>query len=115
MSVIIITHDLGVVAEIADRVILMYAGRMMEYGTVADIFNEPLHPYTKGLMESIPRINANEERLKSIEGTLPDLYKEVKGCRFADRCSFAVQGCFGDEPPLIEVDNRKVRCLHYAG
>lgn len=115
MSVIIITHDLGVVAEIADRVIVMYAGRMMEYGSVAEIFKEPLHPYTKGLMESIPRIDVNEERLKSIEGTLPDLYKEVKGCRFADRCSFAVEGCFGEEPPLIDVTNRKVRCLHYAG
>jgi oligopeptide/dipeptide ABC transporter ATP-binding protein len=113
MSVMMITHDLGVVAKIADRIIVMYAGKMMEYGDVEDIFANPLHPYTKGLMESIPRINSNEKRLKSIQGTLPDLRQDFKGCRFAPRCSCAKDICHSEEPPLVQNGSRIVRCFQY--
>ena len=113
MSVMMITHDLGVVANIADRIIVMYAGKMMEYGDVEDIFTNPLHPYTKGLMESIPRISSNEKRLKSIQGTLPDLTQDFKGCRFAPRCSCAKDICHNEEPPLVQNGSRIVRCFQY--
>ncbi|HBM76307.1 MAG TPA: peptide ABC transporter ATP-binding protein [Clostridiaceae bacterium] len=113
MSVMMITHDLGVVANIADRIIVMYAGKMMEYGDVEDIFANPLHPYTKGLMESIPRISSNEKRLKSIQGTLPDLTQDFKGCRFAPRCSCAKDICHNEEPPLVQNGSRIVRCFQY--
>lgn len=114
MSVMIITHDLGVVAKVADRIIVMYAGKMMEYGDVEDIYANPLHPYTRGLMESIPRIDVNEERLKSIQGTLPDLTQRFIGCRFAPRCNLAKDICRKEEPPLIQSGNRAVRCFQYA-
>lgn len=114
MSVMIITHDLGVVAEVADRVVVMYAGRVMESGTVAEVFSEPLHPYTRGLMDSIPRIDSSENRLKSIEGTLPTVTAEFKGCRFKDRCVLADTLCFEEEPPIAEVGDRKVRCFKYV-
>lgn len=114
MSVMIITHDLGVVAKVADRIIVMYAGKMMEYGDVEDIYANPLHPYTRGLMESIPRIDVNEERLKSIQGTLPDLTQRFIGCRFAPRCNLAKDICRKEEPPLIQNGNRAVRCFQYA-
>jgi ABC transporter./Oligopeptide/dipeptide transporter, C-terminal region. len=113
MSVIIITHDLGVVAEVADRVVVMYAGRVMEYGSVKDVFSMPLHPYTRGLMDSIPKIDVNEDRLKSIEGTLPTLTEKFKGCRFKDRCVMADRVCHEEEPPIVEIDNRQVRCFKY--
>ncbi len=115
MSVMIITHDLGVISEIADRVIVMYAGKMMEYGSVYDIFSSPMHPYTKGLMESIPRIDRKDKRLKAIEGTLPNLIHDNKGCRFASRCDCATELCCKDEPQLIKTGDRHVRCVLYSG
>lgn len=114
-SVIIITHDLGVVAEVADKVMVMYAGKVMEYATAKELFSEPLHPYTKGLLNSIPRIDMNEKRLKSIEGTLPDMNKEMKGCRFAERCGFVCEKCLTEEPQLVNIKGRSVRCHNYIG
>lgn len=113
MSVMIITHDLGVVADIADSVIVMYAGKMMEYGRASDMFSNPLHPYTKGLLDSIPTLSMEGDRLKSIEGSLPNVTLNYKGCRFADRCSERCEKCFVEEPPLIKVNDSYVRCHKY--
>lgn len=114
MSVMIITHDLGVVSEVSDNIIVMYAGKIMEYGSARDIINNPLHPYTKGLLESIPRINSDEKRLKSIEGALPNMLEPIKGCRFAPRCNSAKPECFQKEPSTIKKDDRYVSCLNYS-
>lgn len=113
MSVLIITHDLGVVSEVADKVMVMYAGRTMEYGDVLDLFDNPLHPYTVGLLESIPTISKNEDRLTSIDGSLPKLDLNFKGCRFAERCSKANKKCFEEEPELKLVGKHYVRCFNY--
>ncbi|WP_422449176.1 ABC transporter ATP-binding protein [Thermoanaerobacterium sp. DL9XJH110] len=114
MSVMIITHDLGIVAEMADKVVVMYAGKVMEYADVNSIFSSPLHPYTRGLMDSIPRIDREEERLKSIEGTLPTLTGNFKGCRFKDRCVCAENICHEEEPPIVNIGERQVRCFKYV-
>jgi len=93
-SIILITHDLGVVADMCDRVIVMYAGQLMEEGTVYEIFNDPKHPYTRKLLGSVPRLDmSRSEMLHSIEGTPPDLYKPPKGCPFYDRCDEAMVIC----------------------
>ena len=98
-SIILITHDLGVVAEIAQRVIVMYAGKVVEKGTVEDILEHPNHPYTKALLSSLPRTDAKEKiRLKPIEGTPPDLYSPPKGCPFAPRCDNAMEICLQGMP-----------------
>ncbi len=114
MSVMIITHDLGVISEVADRVIVMYAGKAMECGSVEDIFASPLHPYTRGLMESLPRIDVKARRLKAIEGTLPNPADEITGCRFAPRCDRASESCFRDEPAYLEKGERRVRCVLHS-
>ncbi|MBG9564185.1 ABC transporter ATP-binding protein [Brevibacillus agri] len=94
LSVVIITHDLGVVAEIAHRMVVMYAGMVVETGTVEDVFANPRHPYTWGLMRSLPRLDEGEkQRLVPIEGTPPDLFDPPKGCPFAARCDFAMEIC----------------------
>lgn len=114
MSVIIITHDLGVVADMADKIIVMYAGKMMEYGTTLDLFDNPLHPYTKGLLDSIPTLDMKGDRLKSIEGNLPNVTLDFKGCRFADRCTEKSRKCLEQEPELVRVNNSYVRCHKYV-
>jgi peptide/nickel transport system ATP-binding protein len=102
MAVMLITHDLGVIAEMADRVIVMYAGQVVEEADVFTLFDHPKHPYTQGLMNSIPRIDAaEEERLISIPGTVPSLYQMVEGCRFHSRCALATERCQSEAPPLI--------------
>lgn len=94
MSIILITHDLGVVADMSDRVIVMYAGQILEEGTTYEIFKEPKHPYTQRLLASIPKLNmSRNEPLYSIEGTPPDLYMPPKGCSFFDRCEMAMKIC----------------------
>ncbi len=115
MSVMLITHDLGVVAGVADKVIVMYAGKIMEYGDIRNLFSSPLHPYTKGLMDSIPKVDSEERRLKSIAGTLPNLMEHFTGCRFASRCSAAKDLCRTKEPLLVDMDGRSVRCFLYSG
>ncbi|MEW9124153.1 MAG: ABC transporter ATP-binding protein [Thermotaleaceae bacterium] len=115
MSVLIITHDLGVVADVADNIIVMYAGKIMEYGTTLDLYDNPLHPYTKGLLDSIPTLDMKGERLKSIEGNLPNVSLDFNGCRFAERCSKKSDRCLVQEPELVKVNNSFVRCHKYVG
>jgi oligopeptide/dipeptide ABC transporter ATP-binding protein len=103
MSILLITHDLGVVAENATQVVVMYAGKVVESSPVGAIFSAPMHPYTRGLLESIPRAGQGHRRLRTIEGLVPDLRKLPPGCRFADRCALRVERCTREEPSLAEV------------
>jgi peptide/nickel transport system ATP-binding protein len=113
-SIILITHDLGVIAEMAQRVAVMYAGVIVEAAGVYDLFSNPCHPYTKGLLISIPRPGRNrtkKERLNTIPGVVPSLLNLPKGCRFRDRCAVASSRCDGKEPELVEVEKEHfVRC-----
>jgi peptide/nickel transport system ATP-binding protein len=102
-SIILITHDLGVVAEMADDVAVMYAGQIVERASVASLFARPEHPYTVGLLGSIPRLDEKRERLPSIEGRVPDMTQPPDGCRFAARCPFVEPACRAEVPALIEV------------
>lgn len=113
-AIMLITHDLGVVAEMVDRVIVMYAGQVVEQTDVYSLFKEPKHPYTKGLLNSTPRIHELNEELTSIEGTVPTPAEMPKGCRFHPRCPFAMEKCVTDEPQLEELrEGHQVRCwLH---
>ena len=114
-SIMLITHDMGVVAEMADDVMVMYAGKEMEYGDVKSIFKHPLHPYTQGLLKSIPRLDQNSaERLFNIPGSVPDLSEMPKGCRFCTRCTQAQSKCHEQEPGLYDIGGQKVRCWKYA-
>ena len=102
-AIILITHDLGVVAELADDVIVMYAGRVIERCAVPKLFAEPQHPYTIGLLGSIPRLDADQQRLSAIEGFVPDPAAMPQGCRFHPRCPFAIEKCRREEPELLEI------------
>lgn len=111
MSIIMITHDLGVIAEIADDVAVMYAGKIVEKGSVHDIFHNPKHPYTIGLQKAIPKMGVEVGRLNQIEGTVPTPLDFADGCRFHTRCPIADAKCVTDEPPLIAGDGGgKVAC-----
>lgn len=115
-SIILITHDLGVVAETCDRVAVMYAGNIVEVTSAFDIFKEPLHPYTKGLLEAIPKLDTSKNELQSIKGSVPNLIYPPSGCRFHPRCPYAFDRCLKVKPPLIEVKpGHKVACLLYGG
>lgn len=117
-SIIMITHDLGVVAEVCQKVIVMYAGKVVEEGDVEVIFQNPKHPYTSGLLKSIPDIRAKKERLYSIPGNVPKPGSITEGCRFAARCEFVHERCLGESPPLYatEDEDHYVRCfLHDKG
>ncbi len=104
MALILITHDLGVVANVTDRVLVMYAGRVVESGATAEIFGDPRHPYTLGLLNSMPRVDSALEReLPAIPGSPPSGYREVPGCPFAPRCSYAMDACRAEDPPLEQV------------
>lgn len=115
-SVILITHDLGVVAEIANDVMVMYAGEAVEYGDVHDLYKKPLHPYTEGLLKSVPVLGRKTDTLYSIPGTVPSPKDYPKGCRFAPRCSYCTDRCLKEHPPLFEMaDGRKSRCFRCEG
>lgn len=114
MAVLLITHDLGVVAETADRVVVMYCGRIVEQADVKDIFTDPLHPYTRGLLESIPRMEEDRDRLFMIKGVVPDPTELPKGCSFADRCENCMEKCKEHMPALVDVGGRKVRCFLHS-
>jgi peptide/nickel transport system ATP-binding protein len=101
MSVMLITHDFGVVAELCEEVLVMYASRVVEKGPVKEIFDNPLHPYTRGLLKSIPRIGSNDERLHVIEGSVPSAIHIPPGCRFAPRCPMADGHCLEEQPELV--------------
>lgn len=115
MSVIMITHDLGVVAETCQRVVVMYLGQVIEVGTVKQIFDTPLHPYTKGLLQSMPSLESDpNEPLFEIEGTVPPLNAIPIGCRFANRCPFATEECRTKNPSLENFDDsHQVRCWNF--
>ncbi|MBE5808882.1 MAG: ABC transporter ATP-binding protein [Clostridiales bacterium] len=116
MALILITHDMGVVAEMAERVIVMYAGVAVEEADVKTLFRTPLHPYTRGLLNSIPRLDEERDELAVIEGTVPGLFDMPKGCRFGPRCSLCTQRCIDEAPPLVDLGgDHKVRCFHVAG
>jgi oligopeptide/dipeptide ABC transporter ATP-binding protein len=113
MSIMMITHDLGVIAEVSDRVVVMYAGKVMEYADVETLFEDPMHPYTWGLMNSIPKIGHKIKRLATIPGVVPSSLKFPKGCKFNNRCLLADEKCFNLEPDLVEVTKgHTVRCWH---
>lgn len=112
MSTILITHDLGVVAETCDDVVVMYAGKIVEKATTKEIFTNPKHPYTVGLLNSIPRLGEKKHRLNTIPGIVPSLAKLPKGCRFQDRCALATSECKIAEPNLTEISTGKyVACI----
>jgi oligopeptide/dipeptide ABC transporter ATP-binding protein len=99
VSIIFITHDMGVVAKMCDRAVVMYAGRIVEHGTVRELFNSPTHPYTQALLSSVPKMEQKVERLYSIEGQPPALFDLPPGCRFAPRCQYADDRCHAEYPP----------------
>ena len=114
-SVMMITHDLGVISEIADEVLIMYAGEIVEYAPKAQLFKNPLHPYTQGLIACVPKLGRDSDRLQTIEGTVPSFDDMPAGCTFWPRCPFAESICKEKKPPLIDCGNRTVRCHRYAG
>jgi peptide/nickel transport system ATP-binding protein len=103
MAILIITHDLGVIAEVADDVLVMYAGKIVESAPVGALFADPQHPYTIGLLGSIPRLDVERERLATIEGTVPSSNHQPAGCRFSPRCPFADRRCHAEPPPLRDL------------
>jgi oligopeptide/dipeptide ABC transporter ATP-binding protein len=112
MAILLITHDLGVVAQFADRVAVMYAGEIVEEGAVRELFREPLHPYTRALLRALPR-PGRRGRLDAIEGTVPSPGELPPGCAFSARCGEALARCAGEPPPVVAVGARPVRCwLH---
>ena len=113
MGMIMITHDLGVIAEVCDRVAVMYAAKIVEYTDVDSIFYNPRHPYTIGLLKSIPRLGEDVEKLATIEGTVPPPTNWPKGCHFCTRCQWADDLCWSDEPQLVEIETgHQVACWH---
>ena len=111
MALLLITHDLGVVAEMADRVLVMYAGRIVEEAPVAALFDDPSHPYTEGLLAAVPRLGVEQERLTTIAGTVPAPGALAGGCTFRDRCPHAWERCTSEEPPLHQVTAaHRARC-----
>jgi len=112
-SVMLVTHDMGVIAETADRVAVMYAGRIAEIGPVRDVVKQPLHPYAKGLMGAIPSLEGDAERLVQIPGSMPRLSAIPSGCAFNPRCSRVFARCHVERPELIQVGDRKVACHLY--
>lgn len=114
-AVMLITHDMGVVAEMADRILVMYAGKGVEYGPAHAIFKRPLHPYTQGLLRSIPRLDEEVEELYTIRGHVPNQYDMPAGCRFFDRCPFARDICRCQQPDQYQVGETLVSCWKYEG
>jgi len=113
-SVLLISHDLGVIATMAQKVGVMYAGSIIEYGSVEEIFNNPLHPYTKGLLNAIPRLDSDREWLEVIPGSVPNLIYPPSGCRFHPRCPLAREECVQEKPSLVEVERgHMVACHEY--
>jgi oligopeptide/dipeptide ABC transporter ATP-binding protein len=114
MSILLITHDLGVIAESATRVLVMYAGQVVEEAPVSELFAAPHHPYTEGLLAAMPRVGAERERLAVIPGSVPPPTNWPSGCRFHDRCPFAWERCASEPPPLYRIGERHVSRCHLA-
>lgn len=117
VTIIIITHDLGVAVRIADRIVIMYAGKIMEIGDVREVFKQPLHPYTQGLLGSILSISENVRKGFILKGTPPDIFNPTRGCKFHPRCPFVMRDiCINEDPPLFHVGNeRYIACWLYRG
>jgi peptide/nickel transport system ATP-binding protein/oligopeptide transport system ATP-binding protein len=117
-SIVLITHNLGLIAEMAKRVLVMYMGKVVEEAPVEDLFQEPLHPYTRGLLESIPwigkKLKTGRRQLQEIPGMVPSLLEMPEGCRFHPRCSRVMNICIKEEPPLVQKDGRRVLCWLWA-
>jgi len=117
-SIVLITHNLGLIAEMAKRVLVMYMGKVVEEAPVEDLFQEPLHPYTQGLLESIPwigkKLKTGRRQLQEIPGMVPSLLEMPEGCRFHPRCSHVMDICRKEEPPLVQKDGRRVLCWLWA-
>jgi oligopeptide/dipeptide ABC transporter ATP-binding protein len=111
MSVLLITHDLGIVAEVADEVYVMYAGKVVEYASTMNLFQRPRHPYTMGLMNSIPSLHERKKKLNAIPGIIPSPGEFPHGCRFQDRCPMVIDKCRISEPPLREIDGHLSACF----
>src|SRR5699024_903615 len=114
MSIIIISHDLGVISEIADKVIVMYTGNIVEYGTMDEVFENPKHPYTQGLIASMPSLESGQKELSTIEGVVPSNYNLPTGCKFHTRCPFKKGICEEKNPALLDIENRRVKCWKYS-
>jgi oligopeptide/dipeptide ABC transporter ATP-binding protein len=116
LSIIFITHDFGIVAKMCDRVMVMYAGRVVETGSVRDIFNHPSHPYTQALLNSVPKLEERTDRLYSVEGQPPALWNLPPGCRFAPRCPYANEQCENEYPPSFAVgEGHMASCWRLEG
>jgi peptide/nickel transport system ATP-binding protein/oligopeptide transport system ATP-binding protein len=112
MAIIVITHNMGVIAEVADRVLVMYAGRIVEQSPVANLFDAPQHPYTKGLLACVPTLAQDRHRLIAIPGSLPEPALRPTGCCFAPRCTYCIEACRAAIPPLLaQPDDRAVACI----
>lgn len=114
-SLILISHNLGVVAQVCENVAIMYAGRIVEFGALRDVFSKPLHPYTEGLLNSIPRIEVEKERLIPIRGMMPDPSIVPSGCIFKPRCPYAKEECSVQAPIVSKISDRRVMCLMHEG
>jgi len=115
MSILLITHDLGIVAQMCDRVAVMYAGEIIEYGTARDVFEHTRHPYTIGLFDSLPSLTQDVDRLKPIAGLMPDMFNLPSGCKFYDRCPYAQAACQTETIGMVMVsDGHGVRCFRTA-
>ena len=113
-SIMLISHDLGVIATMAQKVAVMYAGSIIEYGSVRQIFEHPLHPYTQGLLGAIPRLDQAQEYLEVIPGALPNLLHLPEGCKFRARCSRATERCARERPTAVEAEEgHEVACYEY--
>ena len=116
MAIVLITHDLGVVAQYVDRVIVMYCGRVVEQAPVEELFASPQHPYTQGLLSSIASLDDDSERLETIPGTVPSPFELPAGCRFRPRCGFARDACSLEDPPLIAAGpGHAAACIRLTG
>jgi oligopeptide/dipeptide ABC transporter ATP-binding protein len=114
LTMILITHNMGIVAELADRIAVMYAGKLMEVAQAVPLYDRPLHPYTQGLLKSIPNISLEEQKLETMPGSPPDLIEPPTGCRFHPRCPYAMEKCSSVEPPMKEIENgHRAACWLY--
>lgn len=113
-AVMMITHDLGVISEVADNVMVMYAGQVVEYTDVDTVFEKPLHPYTQGLINCIPKLGSQEEKLSTIKGMVPSFNDMPEGCLFCPRCEYAKDICRKERPEIVDLDGHQVRCFKYT-
>jgi len=112
-AVVFVTHDMSLVSHFSDRLLVMYAAQIAELGKTRQVFDKPLHPYTRGLLEAFPSIRGQKLHLLGIPGSPPDLLRPPAGCRFAPRCPHVMARCVQAEPPLYDVDGELVRCVLY--